>query len=104
MTGQLDNNDKKEARNIALVIVVLFVLLGVATFLMLPLLGAFVAEHLSPGLGLKNAAVIAFFLTIVTLIVLAFAAGDGLLGEIQFLLGGFLLFFLISWVMLAWIF
>jgi hypothetical protein len=36
--------------------------------------------------------------------VFAVSAGDGLLGEIQFILGGFFLFFVIIWLLVAWIF
>jgi hypothetical protein len=35
---------------------------------------------------------------------MAIAAGDGLLGEIQFMLAAFGGFFVISWLMIAWIF
>jgi hypothetical protein len=35
---------------------------------------------------------------------LTVASGDGLLGEIQFVLIAFFLFFIIIWLMIAWIF
>jgi hypothetical protein len=38
------------------------------------------------------------------MIVFAISSGDGLLGEIQFILGGFFLFFVIIWLLVAWIF
>ena len=56
------------------------------------------------GLGLKDAAVIAFFVTVITLVIFAVAAGDGLLGELQFMLSGFFAFFLVLWLLIAWIF
>jgi hypothetical protein len=37
-------------------------------------------------------------------LVFAVAAGDGLIGEIQFIIPGFFLFFVFFWLMLAWIF
>lgn len=75
-----------------------------STFWLLPQLQAWVAEHLSPGMGLKEAAIWAFGGALVTLVVLAVAAGDGLLGELQFMVGAFFLYFLWLWGVIAWIF
>lgn len=66
--------------------------------------GPIVAEHFEPGVGLKSAAVIAFVLTMVSFVVLAIAAGDGLLGELQYMIAAFAGFFLVCWLMIAWIF
>lgn len=104
MVGEHDNKDKHQARKLAIAFAGLIVLLGIASFLILPMLGEFTAVHFSPGLGLKESAVLSFFITMVVMVVLAIAAGDGLLGEIQFILGGFFLFFVIVWLMVAWIF
>lgn len=104
MSGDADRRDRNESRRIAIVLVSLVAALGVAVVLMLPMLGGIVDAHLAPGLGLKNAAVIAFFVTIVVLAGFALVAGDGLLGELQFILAGFFLFFVIIWLLLAWIF
>lgn len=67
-------------------------------------IGPAVSEAVSPGIGLKTAAIIAFCLTLGAIVVMAIAAGDGLLGEIQFMLAAFGGFFVISWLMIAWIF
>lgn len=104
MVGETDNRDKNESRKIAIILISLVVVLGFAAFLMLPLIADLVAVHLSPGLGLRDAAVIAFFVTVLLMVMLAVAAGDGLLGELQFILSGFFLFFIIFWLMIAWIF
>ena len=104
MVGETDTKDKNEARKIAIALVALVLILAVAVLLMLPALGEIAAVHLSPGLGLKDSAVIAFFVTLVIMIVFAVASGDGLLGEIQFMLGAFFLFFVIIWLLVAWIF
>ena len=104
MVGETDNKDKAESRKLAIVLISLVVILVIAVALLIPSLSEIFATSFSPGLGLKDAAVIAFFVTLVTLIVFAVAAGDGFLGEIQFMLGAFFLFFLISWLMIAWIF
>ena len=104
MVGEIDNKDKNESRKIAIALISLIIVLVVAVVLVLPALGDIVTTHLSPGLGLKSAAIIAFFTTIVIMIVFTVASGDGLLGELQFILGGFFLFFTIIWLLLAWIF
>lgn len=100
MVGETDEKQKNESRKIALALVGLVSLVVMAGLLMLPSLAAAMA----PGLGLKDAAIIAFFVTAILLIIFAVAAGDGLLGELQFMLGGFFLFYLIFWLMIAWVF
>lgn len=104
MTGEADRKDKNESRKIAIVLISLVTMLGIAILLMLPMLSEIVTTHLSPGIGLKESAVISFFITVIIMIVFAMASGDGLLGEIQFILGGFFLFFTIIWLLISWIF
>lgn len=104
MTGETDRKDKDESRKIAIVLICLVVVSALAIVLMLPALADIAAVHLSPGLDLKESAVISFFITVVLLVIFAVASGDGLLGELQFILLGFFLFFLIIWLLLAWIF
>lgn len=80
-------------------------LIGVAaTVLGWPALVEFHDTWLAPGVGLRDAALISFVVTFLTLVVFALAAGDGLLGEIQFMLLGFFAFFAILWLLIAWIF
>jgi hypothetical protein len=98
------STDRQEVLKIGGLLLGLLLLLGAATAMMLPLVAGFIDQHFTPGLDLRNAAVIAFFVTVATLVVFAFAAGDGLLGELQFMLGGFVSFFLIFWLFIAWIF
>lgn len=100
MVGETDQQQKNESRKIALALVGVVSLVVMAGLLMLPSL----AEAMTPGLGLKDAAIIAFFVTAILLIIFAVAAGDGLLGELQYMLAGFFLFFLIFWLMIAWVF
>lgn len=104
MLGDEDRKDQNESRKIAIVLIGLVVALGVATLLLLPTMGEFAAVHFSPGLGLKTAAIISFFVTLIVMVVFTLAAGDGLLGELQFILAGFFVFFVIFWLMIAWIF
>ncbi|WP_373088259.1 hypothetical protein [Zhongshania sp.] len=99
-----NSGDDRQALKIAVASLVIVALLGVALMLFLPLLGSFVDQHFSAGIGLKDAAVVAFFTTVVTLVIFAVAAGDGLLGELQFMLSGFFGFFLVLWLLIAWIF
>lgn len=102
--ASIDIKDQKKALNIALGIVILFVVLGIVAYLALPAFSEIVTVHFEPGLGMKTAAIIAFFVTLIVLIVMAIAAGDGLLGELQYMIPAFLSFFLILWLMLAWVF
>ena len=104
MVGETDRKEKDESRKIAALLISLVVLLAAGALLLLPGLTAVVATHFEPGLGLRTAAVISFFVSAVLMIIFAIASGDGLLGEIQFVIPGFLVFFLILWLMIAWIF
>ena len=102
--SEQNSGDDRQALKIAVASLVIAALLGVALMLFLPLLGSFVDQHFSAGMGLKDAAVVAFLTTVVTLVIFAVAAGDGLLGELQFMLSGFFGFFLVLWLLIAWIF
>lgn len=63
-----------------------------------------IADALAPGLGIRDAAVWAFGATFVIFIVFAVAAGDGLIGELQYMLLGFFAFFVIITLLIAWVF
>ena len=56
------------------------------------------------GVGLKTAAVWSFLVTVVLLVVFALVAGEGLLGELQFMLGAFFSFFALITLLIAWVF
>lgn len=99
-----DNKDKIEARKLLIVILVVLLAVVAALALMLPMIGEFVSTSLEPGVGVKQAAIISFFITVITLAFFAITAGDGLLGEIQFMLAGFFGFFLTIWFLIAWVF
>ncbi|OFE12552.1 hypothetical protein PHACT_04885 [Pseudohongiella acticola] len=104
MVGESGNKDKKDARALAIVLILLVAVLAVTAVFAMPALAEFSALYLAPGLGLRDAAIIAFVVTIAVLVVFAIAAGDGLLGEIQFMLLGFFAFFVMLWLMIAWVF
>ena len=100
----LDIEDKKNARLIVVALAVLVILGIIATALIVPAASAIVDAQFTPGIGLKSAAIISFVVTVALFIVFAIVSGDGLIGELQFLLAGFFCFFLICWLMVAWIF
>ena len=104
MVGESDKKDQKESRTIIIALIVLLVVLGLAFVFLAPAASEIFTTYFSPGVGMRDAAIIAFFVTVVTLVVFAIAAGDGFLGEIQFMLGAFFGFFIIAWLMIAWIF
>lgn len=104
MRASPDRQDKRQSRAVLLALVVVCLLLVAAGLMALPLLADVIDTYLQPGLGVKDAAVIAFFVTVGLLVVLAVAAGDGLLGELQYMLAAFLAQFLILWLGIAWIF
>lgn len=104
MAGNTGAKDKKDARALALVLIALALALTISAIVAMPMLAEFNATFLAPGLGLRDAAIIAFVATLVVLVIFAIAAGDGLLGEIQFMLLGFFAFFLALWLLIAWVF
>ncbi len=99
-----DAQESKTALKLLVVFAVLFLLLAVAAWLAWPIMADFAATQLAPGLGMRDAAVLSFFLTVLVMVVFAIAAGDGLLGEIQYMLAGFFSFFAVMWLLIAWIF
>ncbi len=104
MVGETGSRDAREARAVAIALAVLLLLLVLGAVWAFPVLAEFHQLHLAPGMGMKDAAVASFFATVAVLIVFAVAAGDGLIGELQFMLAGFLSFFLVLWLLIAWVF
>lgn len=104
MAGDTEEKDRKEARLIALALGAMVILGAVTTVFAFPMLVEFHETFLAPGIGLRDAAIIAFVVTIVVLVIFAIAAGDGIIGEIQFMLLGFFAFFVMLWLLIAWIF
>lgn len=83
----------------ALVAVGLFVILVVA-----PEVAGWMDTAFAPGLGLRTAAVIAFFLTVGLFVLLALVAGDGMAGELEVMIAAFFGFFTSFWLLIAWLF
>ncbi len=101
MANKADVEDRKLTTRLFLGIVVVVALLGGALFF---LAGPVIAEAVAPGVGLRTAAIISFFVTLAVVLVMAVVAGEGLIGEIQFMLAGFAGFFVVFWLLIAWIF
>lgn len=100
-----DTDDQKQVTVLILVIaVVAIITLGVLGFFGWTVVYPIVYEATAAGLGLKTSAVIAFGVTAGLLVIFAIAAGDGLLGEIQYMIGAFGIFFVFLWLGIAWIF
>ena len=104
MLGNSDLKDKNDSRKILLSLTVLFIILILSIIFMFPSFLEILSTGTSPGLGLKESAVVSFFVSLVLVTVIALVSGDGLLGEVQFVLAAFLLFFFVFWFLIAWIF
>jgi len=105
--GEGDRQEQKEATKLfvaAAGALILLVLIGAGGFYFLvSSMGE--ADPFSPGLGLKNAALISFAVSFAAILVMTVASGgDAILGELPFTIAGFLIFFVIFWLMIAWIF
>lgn len=98
----MSTENRSEIRVWAVVLVAVGALIGVGALLGVPLLQDLVAA-LEPGVGLKTASLWSFGLTTVLFIIFAIVAGDGLIGELQFMLLGFFWFFVIITLLIAWV-
>jgi hypothetical protein len=104
MIGNSDLKDRNDSRKILLTLTVLFIILILSIIFLFPSFFEILSTGTSAGLGLKDSAVVSFFLTLVLVTILAIVSGDGLLGEVQFVVAAFFLFFIVFWFMIAWIF
>ena len=104
MLGNSDLKDKNDSRKILLSLSVLFIILILSIIFMFPSFLEILSTGTSTGLGLKESAVVSFFVSLVLVTVIAIVSGDGLLGEVQFVLAAFLIFFFVFWFLIAWIF
>jgi hypothetical protein len=107
MPGDGDRRDQQEATRLfvaATFALIILVALGAAgIYYFAEVLES--ADPFSQGLGLKNAALISFAVSFVAILVMAVVSGgDAILGELPFTVAGFLIFFVIFWLMIAWIF
>jgi hypothetical protein len=106
MARPSDRGERNEALRLAVAaisgILILAIIVGAGFYY---LAGLDVGDPFSEGLGLKNAALIAFVVSLVIILVMAVASGgDAIFGELPFTILGFLIFFVVFWLMIAWIF
>ena len=94
---------RSDFRILATVLAVTVVCLILIFWVGMPLVAEAIAS-LEAGVRLKEAAKWSFGTTVILFLVFAVAAGDGLLGEIQYMLVGFFAFFAIITVLVAWAF
>ncbi len=104
MIGNSDLKDRNDSRKILLSLTVLFIILILSIIFISDDFFKILSTGTSEGLDLKDSAVVSFFVSLVLVTVLAMVSGDGLIGEVQFVVVGFLLFFIVFWLMIAWIF
>jgi hypothetical protein len=106
MPSPQDQRDRKEAARLllaaAVAILLLIVIGGVGIYF---IMGIGEWDPFSAGLGLKNAAIVSFGVSLAVILVMAIVSGgDAIFGELPFTIAGFLIFFVIFWLMIAWIF
>lgn len=99
-----DSADKRSARTTAVLLVLILVALVAGIVLLAPELFAAMEPAFSEGIGLRTSAIISFFVTLVVMLLFTLAAGDGLIGELQFVLPAFFVFFIFFWLGIAWLF
>jgi hypothetical protein len=106
MPSSQDHRDRTEATRLviaaAIAIVLLIVIVGGGIYFVM---GLGDSDPFSAGLGLKNAAIVAFGVSLAVILVMAVVSGgEAIIGELPFTIAGFLIFFVIFWLMIAWIF
>ena len=103
----MDQESRKENRGdlkiLAVILVAVAVVLLIVGSLLLPA-GQEVITTLNDGMSLKDATVWGFGVTVALFVLFAVVAGDGLIGEIQFMLTSFFVFFAVLSLLIAWIF
>jgi hypothetical protein len=99
----MGEQDRRELRLLIVLLLAAVVAIAVLGIYLLPA-ALPLLDSLEAGMGLKDAALWGFGVTLGVFVLLAVVAGDGLIGEIQFLLGSFFGFFLILTLLIAWIF
>ncbi len=100
----MNSKSKTNFLTIFLYLVGSIAILSFIYFLVIPSSMEFIDIYFEEGVGLKSAAVIAFFVSVLTVVLFAMVGGDGLIGEVQYMFGAFFTFFFIIWLLIAWIF
>ena len=96
-------DNRGDAKLLAVVILIAVLALVLLAAFLLPAATPVVAT-LNEGLDIKRAVPWGFGLTVALLAFFALVAGDGLIGELQFMLSAFFSFFLILTLLITWVF
>ncbi|MFD2111788.1 hypothetical protein [Thiorhodococcus fuscus] len=99
----MGNDNRGDLKLFGILLLVAVLLLAALILLVLPAAAPAVAT-LDEGMGLKASVPWGFGVTVGLFVLFALVAGDGLLGEIQFMLGSFFSFFLVLTLLIAWVF
>ena len=102
-TRDRKEEDRSDLKLLAIILVAVVAVLLVVGSLFLPM-GQEVVTALNDGLSLKDATLWGFGVTVALFVLFAVVAGDGLIGEIQFMLTSFFVFFAVISLLIAWIF
>jgi len=99
----MGSESRSDLKVLAIVLAVAAVFIVVAFTFGAPFISD-MAAALEPGIGIKDATKWSFGVTVVMFIVFAVVAGDGMVGELPFMLLGFFAFFVIITMLIAWVF
>ncbi|QGU33091.1 hypothetical protein [Thermochromatium tepidum] len=95
--------DRGDLKWLAVVVLMAVLVLALLVLFLLPAATPIIGT-LNEGLGLRESVPWGFGLTVALIAFFALVAGDGLIGELQFMLGAFFSFFLILTLLIAWVF
>ncbi|EXJ13447.1 hypothetical protein [Imhoffiella purpurea] len=99
----MGSDNRGDLRLFGILLLAVVLLLAAVVLVLLPAAAPVVAT-LDEGMGLKAAVPWGFGVTVGLFVLFALVAGDGLIGELQFMLGSFFSFFLVLTLLIAWVF
>ena len=99
----MGTGNRGDLKLLAVVVLIAVLVLALLVVFLLPAAAPIVGT-LNEGLGIRESVPWGFGLTVALIAFFALVAGDGLLGELQFMLGAFFAFFLILTLLIAWVF
>lgn len=97
------DKNRGELKLLAIAILAALLLVVVVIAFFLPATTPVLAS-LGEGMGIKESVPWGFGVTVGLFVLFALVAGDGLIGELQFMLGSFFSFFLVLTLLIAWVF
>lgn len=99
----MSNGNGRELKLFAVLLLAALLLVALLALYLIPAAAPLLAE-LDAGMGLRQAALWGFGVTVALFVLFALVAGDSLIGELQFMLQSFFGFFLILTLLIAWVF